>query len=188
MDWCRKQPDNSVSGILALFSIYHIPRNHHVDLFTHVARIMKENAPLLFTTGPRSSEGFQDEWFGCSKMYWSSFSVNWYEVTCEDLGFEFVSKYKELKDGETNYYLLYRKPVAFVPRYPSQILMPPSPGFSPGFTPVQGRHTPLSPSAPVPASPNGSPSQVVGQSFSPQSPGIYTDEQINMFDVLEYKS
>lgn len=27
MDWCRKQPDNSIAGIIALFSIFHLPRN-----------------------------------------------------------------------------------------------------------------------------------------------------------------
>lgn len=48
-------------------------------------------------------------------MFWSTFSAQWYEVTCSDLGLEFVAKSKEVKEfigeKETTYYLLYRKPL-----------------------------------------------------------------------------
>jgi len=120
-DWCRKQKDNSIGGIIALFSVYHLPRSQHVELFSHIARILSEGAPLLFTTPPNASEGLQERWLGTSQMYWSSFSVNWYEVTCTDLGLDFVAKSKEVKEfvqenqKETTYYLLYKKPVSPLP-------------------------------------------------------------------------
>jgi len=115
-DWCRKQRDNSISGIIALFSVFHLPRSQHVELLSHIARILIEGAPFLFTTPSNASEGLQERWLGNSEMYWSSFSVNWYEVTCADLGLDFVAKSKEVKEfdreKETTYYLLYKKPVA----------------------------------------------------------------------------
>jgi len=118
-DWCRKQKDNSISGIVALFSVYHLTRSQHVELLSHLARILVDGAPLLFTTPPHASEGLQQRWLGNSEMYWSSFSVNWYEVTCADLGLEFVAKSKEVKqfvgEKETTYYLLYRKPIPKTP-------------------------------------------------------------------------
>lgn len=113
MDWCRKQKDNSLSAIISLFSIFHVPRSQHVELFYHIFRILKDGAPLLFTCSAKAYEFFEDRWLGCSKMFWSSFSVEWYEITLSDLGFEFISKSKELKMNndkvEENYYLLYKK-------------------------------------------------------------------------------
>jgi len=113
-DWCRKQRDNSISGIIALFSVYHLPRSQHVELLSHIARILVHGAPFLFKAPPNASEGLQERWLGNSEMYWSSFSVKWYEVTCSDLGLDFVAKSKEVKEfvgeKETTFYLLYRKP------------------------------------------------------------------------------
>lgn len=114
-DWCKKQKDSSISGLVALFSIFHLPRSQHVELLTHMSRILSDGAPLLFTTPLNASEGLQERWLGNSEMYWSSFSGEWYEVTCTDLGLEFVGKSKEVKDfigeKETTIYLLFRKPV-----------------------------------------------------------------------------
>ncbi len=85
----------------------------HVDLFNQIKRILRDNAPFLFTTGPKAIEGFVDRWFGGSRMYWSNFSIHWYEITLEDLGFEFISKSLDVKEFEggkdPTYYLLYRR-------------------------------------------------------------------------------
>jgi len=130
-DWCRKQKDNSISGIIALFSVYHLPRSQHVELLTHVSRILAEGAPLLFTTPSNANEGLQERWLGNSEMFWSSFSVNWYEVTCTDLGLDFVAKSKEVKEfvgeKEITFYLLYKKPVSeklMQHLLPTQVLFP----------------------------------------------------------------
>jgi len=109
MDWCKKEKDKSLSGIISLFSIFHVPRSQQVELFTQIERILHDSAPILFTVPEKAVEGFEDRWLGVSKMYWSSFSHSWYEITLEDLGFEFVSKSKEVKGWETTYYLLFRK-------------------------------------------------------------------------------
>jgi len=119
-DWCKKQRDNSISGIIGLFSVFHLPRSQHVELFSHIQRILTDRAPLLFTCPESSTEGFEDKWLGASRMYWSSFSSQWYETTLQDLGFEFVSKSKEIKNfmgqKEVTYYLLYQKPQKEDPR------------------------------------------------------------------------
>lgn len=43
MDWCKKQKDNSLSGIIALFSVFHLPRSQHVELFTQVLTFSSHN-------------------------------------------------------------------------------------------------------------------------------------------------
>ena len=73
-------------------------------------------------------------------MYWSTFSVEWYEITLRDLGFEFVSKGHEFKENaglkEEVYYLLYKKPVATLPSPPPVASVSPSNSFQMhNFTP-----------------------------------------------------
>lgn len=76
-------------------------------------------------------------------MYWSSFSGEWYEVTCTDLGLEFVGKSKEVKDfigeKETTIYLLFRKPLNY-----SKLLLEIQQAQQPLLTPMftQSPHTP----------------------------------------------
>jgi hypothetical protein len=47
-------------------------------------------------------------------MFWSSFSVEWYEVTLRDLGFDLVCKLRQdktfLGDVESTWYLLFKAP------------------------------------------------------------------------------
>ena len=49
------------------------------------------------------------------QMYWSSFSPSWYEMTLNEIGLDFVSKYKDVRDflgeKETTWFMLYQKPI-----------------------------------------------------------------------------
>jgi len=114
MDWCNKQKDESLSGIICLFSVFHLPRTQHVDFFTQIYRILRPMSPILFTVPSTATEGFTD-WLGV-RMYWSSFSVQWYEVTLDELGYEPVSKHKDVRhylgEKQTTWYLLFQKPEA----------------------------------------------------------------------------
>ena len=72
-----------IGGIVALFSIFHLPRTLHVTLFTEIRRVLLPSAPLLFTCHPSSWEGFEPDWMGANEMFWSNFSHKWYLQTLE---------------------------------------------------------------------------------------------------------
>lgn len=91
---------------------------------------MKSGAPLLISIPEDAGEGTQNNWLGGSTMYWSMyfllstkrsrcsqfasghFSVEWYELTLKQLGFEFIMKYKDVREFlgtvEVMYYLLFK--------------------------------------------------------------------------------
>jgi len=109
LEFCKKQQCESFCGVLALFSVFHLPRVHHVQLFESLKKILKRGAPLLITVPEKADEGFNEHWLG-ARMFWSHFSVDWYEMTLQELGFRIVYKYQDLKEflgeQEITWYLL----------------------------------------------------------------------------------
>ncbi|MCY3410754.1 MAG: class I SAM-dependent methyltransferase [Candidatus Heimdallarchaeota archaeon] len=78
--------DNSVDGIVSMFSIRHLPRNLHASLFSECSRVLKPDGFLLID----HTEGIgddRDSWFNGLPMYWSGFSLEWQKITLRDLGF-----------------------------------------------------------------------------------------------------
>ncbi|WP_457918537.1 class I SAM-dependent DNA methyltransferase [Candidatus Lokiarchaeum ossiferum] len=112
VDFCRKSTSNSYSGIISMFSIRHLPRIYHVELFTHIYRILTNDGVLLLDFPLYSDEG-RDTWFEDSPMYWSSFSQEWMRLTLKELGFTFLKSYVDEKmfngKKEKTTFLLYQK-------------------------------------------------------------------------------
>jgi len=113
LNYILHQEKNSFVGILSLFSIYHVPRTFHVELFTEIFRILKPNGYLLFSTPKTARERAQDNWLGVW-MYWSNFSHEWYEITLKEIGFSLYMKCVDSSEvfGETQntVYYIYQKP------------------------------------------------------------------------------
>jgi len=130
LEFCKAQQDDSFCGAIALYSIYHLPRVHHLELLVQLKRILLEGSPCLFNVPEHAGEYLQENWLGSEKMYWSKsslslsfilltcvtghFSVEWYELTLKQLGFELLCKYKEIKEflgeREVMWYLLFKVP------------------------------------------------------------------------------
>eukprot|EP01111_Echinosteliopsis_oligospora_P014456 TRINITY_DN5452_c0_g1_i4.p1 TRINITY_DN5452_c0_g1~~TRINITY_DN5452_c0_g1_i4.p1 ORF type:complete len:149 (+),score=44.18 TRINITY_DN5452_c0_g1_i4:254-700(+) len=114
LEYCRCSLDESLCGAMCLSSLFHLPRAKHTELFTHLRRCLKKGAPLLFSVTDKAYEGYADDWLGASQMYWSTFSPAWYELTLQELGFELLTKFKEVKTflsaPETMWYMLFRTP------------------------------------------------------------------------------
>ena len=112
IDFARDAPSQAYGGIIALFAISHLERVHHVELFTHLKRMLKRGGYILFNNG-FGGEGYDEEWLG-APMFWSSFSTDWYEKTALELGFEVCLKQRNVSEfrgeEETMWYLLLRKP------------------------------------------------------------------------------
>ena len=112
LQFCRQSDKDVFNGIIAVFSIFHLPREKHLELFKEIKRITKSGSPFLCSVADQKHEGFENNWLGADKMWWSSFSRQWYENTFVELGFEEIAKYQEKarfnNADEINWYLLYR--------------------------------------------------------------------------------
>lgn len=113
LDFMRSQPEKSLGGVIGLFSINHIDRVKHVDLFTQVYRALQPDGVFLITAGDHAWEGESQNWFG-EHMYWSGFSYQVYQLILEELGFEIMLTQKDRRlfqnAYETTWYILTRRP------------------------------------------------------------------------------
>ena len=112
LEFCRNSPPSLYSGIVSMFTIRHLPRIYHVELFTQIHRILTEDGLLLVDFPHYSDEG-QDTWFGELPMYWSSFSQEWMRLTLQELRFTLIKEFEDVKmfndKEERTLYLLYQK-------------------------------------------------------------------------------
>ena len=114
LTFCKEQPENSFDGIIGLFSIFHLPRTIHRQLFVEIKRILSSRAPVLFTAFDSDEEGIEENWLhGNKPMYWSNHSYKWYISLLDNLGFNQVKVFnrKVIFDGnkENQFYLLFTK-------------------------------------------------------------------------------
>jgi cyclopropane fatty-acyl-phospholipid synthase-like methyltransferase len=113
LSFCKSEPSEHYSGIISFFTIRHLPRIYHVELFTNVFRLLKSAGLFLLDFSLYSDEG-RDTWFDDSPMYWSSFSQEWMFLTLKEIGFKLLDKYEETKifngQEERTLFLLYQKP------------------------------------------------------------------------------
>jgi SAM-dependent methyltransferase len=112
LSFCKTQPSHNYSGIISMFSIRHLPRIYHVELFTNIYRILTDNGVLLVDFPIYSDEG-RDTWFEDMPMYWSSFSKDWMYLTLKELGFTHIAEYEDINmfngKEEKTLFLLYQK-------------------------------------------------------------------------------
>ncbi len=97
LQFCRDQPSHSYSGVVSLFSIRHLPRIYHVELYTEILRILTDTGLFLVDLPGYSDEG-RDTWFTELPMYWSTFSAEWTKLTLTELGFRLVDSFEYVKE------------------------------------------------------------------------------------------
>lgn len=67
-------PKEFFDGILAYYSVIHVPREEHYNLFVNFFKMLKKNGvALLCLQSEDDPEQFNDDFFG-AKMFWSGFS------------------------------------------------------------------------------------------------------------------
>jgi SAM-dependent methyltransferase len=114
MRFTAEQDEGIFDGVITMFADFHVPRGQRVQLYVNIMRILKPGGYLLFTSHPSSWEGYIDDYAG-AKMYWSLFSNQWYDITMRELGYKFVSSFRNeytKYDGkiEVQYFMLFQKP------------------------------------------------------------------------------
>jgi SAM-dependent methyltransferase len=67
-------PDGSVEGVVALYSISHVPRDEHAALFARISGWLAPGGFLLTTLGAGGTPDWTGEWLGV-EMFFSSFDA-----------------------------------------------------------------------------------------------------------------
>ncbi|OLS28269.1 MAG: Ubiquinone/menaquinone biosynthesis C-methyltransferase UbiE [Candidatus Heimdallarchaeota archaeon LC_2] len=99
LEFCRNQGSESFTGVVSMFSIRHLPRIHHAELYDEIYRILKPDGLLFIDCTIEPHDGATDDWtnMGTDLMYWSGFSKKWTMRTLEDLQFKLISTFEDIK-------------------------------------------------------------------------------------------
>ena len=78
---------SSFDAVVAMYSIFHLPREAQPALFRRIHRWLRPGGYLLCTLSLQSESGYtEDDFFGVT-MYWSNFGLGEYLETLADCGF-----------------------------------------------------------------------------------------------------
>ena len=82
--------DAEFHGVLAYYSIIHVPRNEQKSLFQDIYRILKINGVILISLHSTDDpESIYDDFFD-AKMYWSGFDAKTNIEILEKVGFHII--------------------------------------------------------------------------------------------------
>ena len=94
----------SVDGIIAFYSLFHIPREDIVDLFMEINKTLKKNGILCFSVQLGDGEEFVDEPYlrdkGKNVLYMNFFDTKFIDEILEKSGFEKVFETTKNEIGE----------------------------------------------------------------------------------------
>jgi SAM-dependent methyltransferase len=82
-------PETSFGGVCALYSISHVPRQQHAELFAKVRTWLMPGGLFLGVLGATDSPDWIGEWLGVP-MFFSSYDANANRALLREAGFELV--------------------------------------------------------------------------------------------------
>lgn len=93
-------PDETFDGVAAFYSISHVPRDEHADLFQRIARWLRPGGLFLASLGSGGSEDWTGEWLGVP-MFFSSHDARTNRALLQQAGFALlVDEVVEMKEPE----------------------------------------------------------------------------------------
>ena len=101
-------PDNSFDGVVALYSIIHLPVAEQPDLLTAIHRWLKPAGYFLCVVGAGSWTGTDEDWISPGiRMYWSHADAATYQAWFIELGFTILDSHfvAEAEAGHTFFLL-----------------------------------------------------------------------------------
>lgn len=98
--------DNSFDGLIALYSIIHVPREMHASLYQQFHEILKPEGMMLMCIGSDEWEG-TDVYFG-TQMFWSEPSLENTLKMVKNAGFQILSGKHLVIGGERAYWITAR--------------------------------------------------------------------------------
>ena len=102
----------SFDAVVAICSIFHLPREEQPALFRRIHRWLKPGGYLLCTLSHNSESGYtEDDFFGTT-MYWSNYGLSEYMESLAEAGFEVVEMSSTaVGDDENHPLVLARRPL-----------------------------------------------------------------------------
>ena len=80
-------PPFSFDAVVAFYSVFHLPRQEHAELFRRIQQWLNPGGYLLCTLSHYSETGYtEDDFFG-ETMYWSNYSLSEYARILNEAGF-----------------------------------------------------------------------------------------------------
>lgn len=91
-------PEASFDGVAAFYSIIHVPRDQHAELFRSIFSWLRADGLFVATLNSSDAEThLEEDWFG-APMYWSSFDADTYRKMIAEIGFVIESDIVEVSD------------------------------------------------------------------------------------------
>jgi ubiquinone/menaquinone biosynthesis C-methylase UbiE len=95
---------NSFDGLAAFYSVIHVPREKHVELFGTFHKILKPNGVMLLSIGHSEWEG--TEKYHGEEMFWSHYGPERSQRMIKQAGFEILLDKIIESGGEKHYWIL----------------------------------------------------------------------------------
>jgi SAM-dependent methyltransferase len=80
----------SFDAVVALYVIFHLPREEHESLFRHIYAWLRPGGYLLVTVSLSNEAPYIEEDFFGTQMYWSNFSESEYQALLTQIGFNLL--------------------------------------------------------------------------------------------------
>ena len=99
--------ENSFDGIISVYSLFHVPKNQHSQIFENFYRVLKPGGIMLINTGISESEGISN-FFGVP-MFWSNYDPKKTLKLVKDAQFEIIFEGVLIRGGEFQYWIMAKK-------------------------------------------------------------------------------
>ena len=83
-------PRSNFDAVVAFYSVFHLPREEHEELFRRLHRWLKPGGHLMATVSVWNEPGYTEDDFLGVEMYWSNYSVEEYKDILDRLGFDLL--------------------------------------------------------------------------------------------------
>ena len=90
-------------AIIALYSIFHIPREEQQDLFQKMYELLENNGVILMTLGTSESDNVEKDWCG-APMAWSNYEPSKYRTMITQANFKIIESKYEGQPGDKEYH------------------------------------------------------------------------------------
>jgi ubiquinone/menaquinone biosynthesis C-methylase UbiE len=98
--------DNSFDGLTAFYSVIHVPREKHSQLFRDFNRILKPNGIVLVTMGSDEWEATESYSHYGIRMFWSQYSPQKTLQLVKAAGFEIIFDRILVRGKEKHYWIM----------------------------------------------------------------------------------
>ena len=94
-------------GICAFYSLFHVPREEHLQVLIGFNRLLRQDGVLLFSSGRDAWEGIED--FHGARMFWSHPDGEVTRQLVIDAGFAVLMSEVQEHGGEKHYWVMAKK-------------------------------------------------------------------------------